>query len=364
MFTMAKVREGSTYLDTHLTHSDYYSEKERVTGKWVGEGARLLGLAGKSIGPGDKAFEHLRQNRLPDGSGKLTLRDGHNRVASPYLCHPLRPAHRIPFQFLQPPQFFRRQLCALPPYHLGGGGFRQFGVARLGGNDVRLCRGRCPPMLSRERGNPAFHVRPALGEALADARVDALDLESANRSLLVPDFLELVSQAPDFAGQLVLIDLPRIPNRPEHFLFGQRPPLPAGRVVSPVNGDIVLMQLRIERPAGGVTEPGGADVAGNPVMLFQAGIGPSGGEPFQFGKSPVRRPAVALDEPLVTQGNGHDGDAFLCRHLKVEEANLSRVARARVAVPSAQNPGPALRVAGLAGLGFCAVGTPIPGAGA
>ena len=80
MFTMAKVREGSTYLDTHLTHSDYYSEKERVTGKWIGEGARLLGLAGKSIGAGDKAFENLRQNRLPDGSGKLTPRDGHNRV--------------------------------------------------------------------------------------------------------------------------------------------------------------------------------------------------------------------------------------------------------------------------------------------
>ena len=61
MFTMAKVSEGSTYLDKHLTHSDYYSEKERVKGKWVGEGAKLLGLAGKSIGPGDKAFENLRR---------------------------------------------------------------------------------------------------------------------------------------------------------------------------------------------------------------------------------------------------------------------------------------------------------------
>jgi conjugative relaxase-like TrwC/TraI family protein len=80
MFTMAKVRQGSTYLDKHLSHSDYYSEKERVTGKWVGEGARLLGLAGKSIEAGDKAFENQRQNRLPDNSGKLTPRGGHNRV--------------------------------------------------------------------------------------------------------------------------------------------------------------------------------------------------------------------------------------------------------------------------------------------
>ncbi len=77
---MAKVRDGSTYLGKHLTHSDYYSEKERVTGRWVGEGARLLGLEDKSIQAGDKAFENLRQNRLPDGSGKLTPRDGQNRV--------------------------------------------------------------------------------------------------------------------------------------------------------------------------------------------------------------------------------------------------------------------------------------------
>ena len=80
MFTMAKVREGSTYLDKHLTHSDYYSEKERVKGRWVGEGAKLLGLAGKRIGPGDKAFENLRRNKLPDGSGKLTRRNKKNRI--------------------------------------------------------------------------------------------------------------------------------------------------------------------------------------------------------------------------------------------------------------------------------------------
>jgi conjugative relaxase-like TrwC/TraI family protein len=80
VFTMAKVRDGSTYLGKHLTHSDYYSEKERVTGRWVGQGAGLLGLGDKSIQAGDKAFENLRQNRLPDGSGKLTPRDGQNRV--------------------------------------------------------------------------------------------------------------------------------------------------------------------------------------------------------------------------------------------------------------------------------------------
>lgn len=32
MFTMAKIRDGSTYLGQHLTANDYYSEHESVTG--------------------------------------------------------------------------------------------------------------------------------------------------------------------------------------------------------------------------------------------------------------------------------------------------------------------------------------------
>ena len=35
MFTMAKLRDGSTYLEGHLTANDYYAEKESVTGHWV-----------------------------------------------------------------------------------------------------------------------------------------------------------------------------------------------------------------------------------------------------------------------------------------------------------------------------------------
>lgn len=80
MFTMAKIRDGSTYLGTHLVHTDYYAENERVTGRWEGGAAERLGLAGQEIHSGDEAFENLRQNRLPDGSGRLTPRDAKNRV--------------------------------------------------------------------------------------------------------------------------------------------------------------------------------------------------------------------------------------------------------------------------------------------
>lgn len=79
MFTAAKIRDGRTYLEGHLSANDYYSENERVTGKWVGKGAQQLGIAGDSIAPNDRAFENFRNNRLPDGS-RMTPRDGEHRI--------------------------------------------------------------------------------------------------------------------------------------------------------------------------------------------------------------------------------------------------------------------------------------------
>ena len=79
MFTMAKIKDGGTYLKNHLSANDYYSEKETVIGQWVGRGSEHLDLRGE-IEAGDPAFEALRQNRHPDGSGKLTPRDGEGRV--------------------------------------------------------------------------------------------------------------------------------------------------------------------------------------------------------------------------------------------------------------------------------------------
>lgn len=81
MFTMAKLRDGSIYLANHLSANDYYSEKESVTGEWIGLGAGRLGLAGRKIGTGDEAFERLRCNRHPLTGRKLTARNGAGRIA-------------------------------------------------------------------------------------------------------------------------------------------------------------------------------------------------------------------------------------------------------------------------------------------
>jgi len=55
-------------------------EQEKVTGAWVGKGAERLGIAGHTIEKNDSAFEALRLNQHPDGSGKLTPRNVDNSI--------------------------------------------------------------------------------------------------------------------------------------------------------------------------------------------------------------------------------------------------------------------------------------------
>lgn len=81
MFTMAKLRDGSTYLANHLSANGYYSEQESVTGMWVGPGAEHRGLAGAAIASQDEAFERLRRNRHPLTGRRLTARTGAGRIA-------------------------------------------------------------------------------------------------------------------------------------------------------------------------------------------------------------------------------------------------------------------------------------------
>lgn len=81
MFTAATVRNGSSYLGKHLCANDYYCKEETVIGVWVGEGARLLGLEGRTIAPGDRAFERLRLNQHPETGLPLTPRTKEGRIA-------------------------------------------------------------------------------------------------------------------------------------------------------------------------------------------------------------------------------------------------------------------------------------------
>ena len=81
MFTMAKIRDGSTYLDNHLRANDYYAEGESVVGRWHGRLAPRLGIQlGETINAGDHAFQMLRANLNPATGEKLTQRHVENRI--------------------------------------------------------------------------------------------------------------------------------------------------------------------------------------------------------------------------------------------------------------------------------------------
>src|SRR5439155_24966296 len=66
MLTIRAMSDGKGYSARHLEHRDYYAEGERVTGRWHGRGAELLGLRGEVK---SEDFEgSLRRSMLPVGA--------------------------------------------------------------------------------------------------------------------------------------------------------------------------------------------------------------------------------------------------------------------------------------------------------
>ena len=63
---------------SHLEHSDYYAEGERVVGQWQGRGAELLGLSGDVE---SQQFEALRQSLHPETGEFLRQRHSTDRIA-------------------------------------------------------------------------------------------------------------------------------------------------------------------------------------------------------------------------------------------------------------------------------------------
>src|ERR1035438_10506375 len=59
------------YFEEHLCAGDYYSESERVLGRWLGNSAELLGLSGRV---GQEEFLRLCDNLHPETGERLTQR--------------------------------------------------------------------------------------------------------------------------------------------------------------------------------------------------------------------------------------------------------------------------------------------------
>jgi len=79
MLTIRAMSDGVGYAANHLEHRDYYAEGERVSGRWEGHGAKLLGLEG---GVRSEDFEALREGRHPTTDEFLRQRRSADRIAS------------------------------------------------------------------------------------------------------------------------------------------------------------------------------------------------------------------------------------------------------------------------------------------
>ena len=70
---MGKMRDGAQWLSNHYAANDYYCEGEKVVGTWVGKGAQIFGIQGRSIEPQDEAFLAIFSGKTPT-SEKLKQR--------------------------------------------------------------------------------------------------------------------------------------------------------------------------------------------------------------------------------------------------------------------------------------------------
>ena len=72
------LRNAESYFQEHLSVGDYYMEGRSVSGQWIGEGARELGLSGVTT---EKDFLNLCRNIHPRTDEQLTPRLNSKRVS-------------------------------------------------------------------------------------------------------------------------------------------------------------------------------------------------------------------------------------------------------------------------------------------
>lgn len=69
--TQTNVKNAKSYFDEHLATGNYYTEAERVSGEWIGNGAEMLGLGGTVQ---SNEFVALCENTHPQTGKRLTQR--------------------------------------------------------------------------------------------------------------------------------------------------------------------------------------------------------------------------------------------------------------------------------------------------
>lgn len=82
MFTSAKIKatrgNGADFYVQHLSNNDYYSEHDKIVGRWKGSLCETFGLDGKAVD--EKEFLLFQQNLNPSDGSKLTQRNKSDAV--------------------------------------------------------------------------------------------------------------------------------------------------------------------------------------------------------------------------------------------------------------------------------------------
>ena len=72
------LKNAESYFREHLRVGDYYTEGRSVSGQWIGEGAKTLGLSGVTT---EQEFMNLCRNHHPKTDEQLTPRLNSKRVS-------------------------------------------------------------------------------------------------------------------------------------------------------------------------------------------------------------------------------------------------------------------------------------------
>ena len=233
------------------------------------------------------------------------------------LLHFRNPSFRLSADSLQLMPFLRRQLRALRGKDFGGGDLAQFPWTRLPRDQSDFPHRGLSRLPLLELFDFAFDFLPPFGKTLAERVRDPFDLKTGDFAVL-PCLPDAVAQLPHSAGHLVLIDLARVADGPDHFVFAQRIPFPVP-VASGIGDHKMGVKLRIESAAGIVGESRRANVPGDFRPSLNRGVLLPRGELLQFAEGDPRRTLMGRPEARVPAEHRQDRHRLLRRALEIKE---------------------------------------------
>ena len=209
----------------------------------------------------------------------------------------------FPDHLIQFPALFIRKLRKLELPHLRPIGSFQLVFAGRHRKKIILRESRFPAMFRDEFLFFGLNLTAAFRVEFHHLCRNAFQVEPDDPAFLVAVVNRFVTEFPAFPGQMVVVDLPGVADRPAHFQCLQRLIIAVG-VLRQIDHHVMRMELRIERTAGVVREPRIKEFAGKlivPGFHIFARPHPDRGQIFQFVHRRLNRLLMGLKQPGIEQ---------------------------------------------------------------